>query len=231
VTVPPDGNSVVTRPRAVRSAAVGAAACLVVLALLGAGVHTGFGPQLRIDAAVADFMYAGDHRATALDRLLEVLTAPGLSAVRFVVFLPVALRLVQRRLWWTAAWIVTAVVLVGPLTTLLKNFVGRVRPPFQNGGARYESLSFPSGHSSGIATLATVALVLAWPLLSARARRWSLVAGTVLVLVVGLTRMWLGVHFLSDVIGGWSLGIAWTLLTAQVFGALPGGRASLRPAA
>jgi undecaprenyl-diphosphatase len=50
----------------------------------------------------------------------------------------------------------------------------------------------------------------------------------VLVLLVGLTRMWLGVHFLSDVLGGWSLGVAWTLLTALAFGALPGGRAALR---
>jgi undecaprenyl-diphosphatase len=203
----------------------------VVLALLGAGVRTDFGPQSRLDAGVGEAMYAGDHRAAALDWLLEVLTAPGLSWVRFLVFLPVLVRLAQRRLWWTAAWVVTAIVLVAPLTSLLKEYFGRIRPAFEGGGARYESLSFPSGHSSGIATLVTVALVLAWPLLSSRAQRWSLVAGAVLVLVVGLTRMWLGVHFLSDVVGGWSFGIAWTLLTALVFGALPGGRASLRPAA
>jgi undecaprenyl-diphosphatase len=41
--------------------------------------------------------------------------------------------------------------------------------------------------------------------------------------------MWLGVHFLSDVVGGWSLGVAWTLALALAFGALPGGRAALPP--
>ena len=81
-----------------------------------------------------------------------------------------------------------------------------MRPDFAEGGARLDSLSYPSGHSSGIATLVTVALVLAWPLLAARARHWALAAGVVLVLLVGLTRMWLGVHFLSDVVGGWALG-------------------------
>ena len=230
MTVPRDGNKVVTRTRAARAAAWGAGGCLVVLALLGAGVRADFGPQLRIDAAVSDFVYAGDNRAAALDWLLEVLTAPGLSWVRFLVFLPVVVRLVQRRLWWTAAWIVTTVVVIAPLTGALKDYFGRIRPPFENGGARLESLSFPSGHSSGIATLVTVALVLAWPLLSVRARRWAFGGGAALVLLVGLTRMWLGLHFLSDVLGGWALGIAWTLMTALAFGALPGGRAALKPA-
>lgn len=228
MTVPPDGSPIVTRTRTPRVAAVVAGICLLVLALLGAGVRTDFGPQLRLDAALSELMYTGDTRAAALDGLLQVLTAPGLSWVRFLVFLPVLVWLVQRRLWWTAAWLVTTVVLVAPLTGALKDYFGRVRPPFDEGGARYDSLSYPSGHSSGIATLVTVALILAWPSLSLRARRWSIVVGAVLVVLVGLTRMWLGVHFLSDVLGGWALGVAWTLLTALAFGAFPGGRAALR---
>jgi undecaprenyl-diphosphatase len=209
-------------------AVVCTAACLVVPAVLGAGIQSGFGPQLRLDDTVSEALYVGDHPAAGLDGLLQVLTAPGLSWVRFLVFLPVLVWLVLRRLWRTAAWVVTAVVLVAPLTTVLKDYFGRIRPPFDGGGARYDSLSFPSGHSSGIATLVAVALVLAWPLLSAHARHWALAAGIALVLLVGLTRMWLGVHYLSDVVGGWSLGLAWTLGTALLFGTLPGGRAALR---
>jgi undecaprenyl-diphosphatase len=232
VTVPPDGNPVLTRTRAARAvpaAVATVAGCLVVLALLGAGVRSGFGPQLRLDGVVSEALYAGDQRAVALNDLLAVLTAPGLSWFRFLVFLPVLVLLVRRRAWWTAAWVLTAVALIGPLNTLLKHYFGRVRPDFTEGGARLDSLSYPSGHSSGIATLVTVALVLAWPLMAARARHWALAAGVVLVLLVGLTRMWLGVHFLSDVVGGWSLGVAWALLTALLFGAIAEGRASLRP--
>jgi membrane-associated phospholipid phosphatase len=232
VTVPPDDSSIVTRTRAARAVpvAVGtAAACLVVVALLGYGVRTDFGPQLRLDGVVSDALYAGDHRAVPLSDLLAVLTAPGLSWFRFVVFLPVLVLLLRLRAWWTAAWLVTAVVLIGPLTGLLKIYFGRVRPDFAEGGARLESLSYPSGHSSGIATLVTVALIMAWPLLAGRARHWALAAGVLLVLLVGLTRMWLGVHFLSDVVGGWALGVGWSLLTALLFGALAEGRAALRP--
>ena len=62
---------------------------------------------------------------------------------------------------------------------------------------------------------------------SGRARRLWPAVGVLLVVVVGCSRMWLGVHYLSDVVAGWSLGVAWALLTAVLFGALPGGRAAL----
>jgi membrane-associated phospholipid phosphatase len=231
VSVPPRGRPQVTRTHAPRTvpAVAAAVAGFAVVALLGAGVRTDFDPQLRLDAVASETLYAGDDRARALDWLLEAVTAPGLSAVRILLALPVFVLLVRRGAMRTAAWLMVAVVLVAPLTSLAKEVFGRVRPDFDDGGGRYETLSFPSGHSSGIATLVTVGLVLAWPLLSAAARHAWLVAGIGLVLLVGLTRMWLGVHYLSDVVGGWSLGVSWTLLTALAFGALPGGRAALEP--
>ena len=213
-----------TRHRAL--AAVGA--CLAVVVALGLGVLLDLDPQIRVDAAVSRALYAGDDRSAGLDRLLHVLTAPGTTWFRALVFVPVAVWLVRWQRWRTLAWVVPAVLLIGPVDTGLKELVGRARPAFEGGGLEYGSLSFPSGHSSGIATLVTVALVLAWPRLRAGGRRAAAVAGVALVLLVGLTRMWLGVHFLSDVLGGWALGLGWSLLVAVVFGALPGGRAALR---
>ncbi|MGY1594232.1 phosphatase PAP2 family protein [Geodermatophilus sp. SYSU D00708] len=208
-------------------AAVGG--CVAVVGALGAGVLVGFAPQVRLDEAVSRALYAGDDRSAATDLLLAVLTTPGVVWFRVLVSLPLLFWLGARRAWWTAAFVVAANVTVSPLTVLLKDLVGRVRPAFENGGLHYGGLSFPSGHSSGIATLVTVAVLLAWPRLSAPARRWALAGGAALVVLVGLTRMWLGVHFLSDVVGGWALGVAWTLALALAFGALPGGRAALPP--
>lgn len=212
-----------------RPAVLAVVAGLVVVALLGLGVATGWGPQLRLDGELSRALYAGDDRPGWLSVLLEVATAPGLSAVRALVFVPVLVWLAVRRAWPTAVWVAVATVAVGPLDSGLKELVGRVRPDFAEGGARYGSLSFPSGHAAGIACLVTTALVLAWPRLSAAARPRVLVAGVALVLLVGLTRVWLGVHFASDVVAGWSFGVAWTLLVALVLGGLPGGRAALGP--
>jgi undecaprenyl-diphosphatase len=47
------------------------------------------------------------------------------------------------------------------------------------------------------------------------------------VFLVGFTRLLLGVHYLSDVLGGWALGVAWSLGVALLFRALPGGRGAL----
>ena len=193
-----------------------------VVAALGWAVAGQAAPLLRLDRAVSAALYAGDDRPGWLEAVLQVATAPGSSAVRGVVLLPVLVVLVRRRAWRTAGWVLVAGALVGPLTTVLKELVGRARPQFAEGGAALDSLSFPSGHASGVATLVTVALLLTWPSLSPSGRRWAVAGGAALGLLVGCTRMWLGVHYLSDVVGGWALGVGWTLLVALASRARPG---------
>jgi membrane-associated phospholipid phosphatase len=216
-----------TSPQTRRRVLGAVGACALVVLALGLGVVVDLDPQVRADAAVSRAFYAGDDRSAGLDRLLDVLTTPGVMWFRLAVFVPVVVWLVLRGRWRPLAWVLVAIVLIGPLTTGLKELVGRVRPAFEAGGLEYGGLSHPSGHSSGIATLVTVGLVLAWPLLAPAARRTALAAGTALVVLVGLTRMWLGVHFLSDVLGGWALGVGWSLGVALLLGGLPGGPAAL----
>jgi undecaprenyl-diphosphatase len=219
----PDHRRAPTRRRALAGVAAG---CLV-LALLGAGVLTGFGPQLRLDTAASHVFYVGDHPPVWLHDLLGAETAPGLTVVRLILFAPVVLWLALRRAWWSVAWVTVALVTVAPLPTLLKDGFDRVRPQFAGGGARLHTLSFPSGHSSGIATLVVVALVLTWPLLTRALRRLAVAVGVLAIVVVGLGRMWQGVHYLTDVLGGWAFGTAWALALALAFDAFPGGRAAL----
>ncbi|SFO25715.1 undecaprenyl-diphosphatase [Geodermatophilus obscurus] len=217
-------RSAARAPRRVPAAIGGG---LTVLGVLGAGVLARFPPQVRLDDALSRALYAGDDRSPLVGGLLEVLTTPGVTWFRVLVFLPVLGWLARRRAWRTVLWVGVAITAVGPVTVWLKDVAGRARPAFENGGLVYEGLSYPSGHSSGIATLVTVALVLAWPRLTAGGRRAAVTGGVALAALVGLTRMWLGVHYLSDVVGGLALGLAWSLGVALVLGGLPGGAGAL----
>jgi membrane-associated phospholipid phosphatase len=93
---------------------------------------------------------------------------------------------------------------------LLNHLVGRARPPYEDWWGAAGGPAFPSGHT----TMATVLGVLgAWALLErAPHRRRALVAAAVATAAaVGLSRVWLGVHWPSDVVGGWLFGTAWAL--------------------
>ncbi len=224
MSAPSSATTGAPRTRAPRRALLVAAGCAAVLALLGLGVLAGFEPQRRLDAAVSEAVYAGDDRDGSLEALLQVLTAPGLTVVRCLAALPVLVWLVRRQAWRLVLWVVAAAALLAPVITALKDLFGRVRPDFAGGGARYDSLSFPSGHAAGVAALVSAALLLAWPFLAPAARRTWAVLGVLLVLLVGLTRMWLGVHYLTDVLAGWALGLGWVLLLGALLGVLPDRR-------
>jgi undecaprenyl-diphosphatase len=77
-------------------------------------------------------------------------------------------------------------------------------------------MAFPSGHSANAMVLGLGLALLATA--SGRGRRAALALGLAFALIVGLTRLILGVHWPSDVVGGWTLGAAWTLLLLHLFG-------------
>ncbi len=89
---------------------------------------------------------------------------------------------------------------------LLKLAIGRERPFFAPYPVDVHSLSFPSGHAgNSMITLLAIALIAA----SARWRGVAVASAVVASLVIGATRPFLGVHWPTDVIGGWAFGIAW----------------------
>ena len=102
--------------------------------------------------------------------------------------------------------------------TLLKSLVGRPRPTLVSHLTEAGGLSFPSGHSfNSAAVYMSIALVLG-ALSARRGVRWGLIAGAALVsALVALSRVWLGVHYPSDVIAGWLGGMAWALTASALF--------------
>ncbi|MBG0857259.1 phosphatase PAP2 family protein [Streptomyces spinoverrucosus] len=120
----------------------------------------------------------------------------------------VVLWLVWRRsAWWTAAWLAVTVAVSTCVQQAMKAAVGRERPVWPDPVDSAHYAAFPSGH----AMTATVVLgLLLWLLHHCRAGRTLFRAALAVALVsvagVGLTRVWLGVHWPTDVVAGWLLG-------------------------
>jgi membrane-associated phospholipid phosphatase len=92
------------------------------------------------------------------------------------------------------------------LNIVAKNYFARMRPDLWLSLTPETTYSFPSGHAMGSATLGTALVILCW------ATRWrwpTTVASLGFVLLVGVSRVYLGVHYPSDILAGWSAAIAW----------------------
>lgn len=99
--------------------------------------------------------------------------------------------------------------------TVGKHLVGRTRPPVEFRLVTEANQSFPSGHALASTAVIGALLVIAGPHL-ARGRLAVVVSGLVAVLLIGLSRLYLGVHWATDVLGGWLTGAAWLLLCVTV---------------
>ncbi len=104
-------------------------------------------------------------------------------------------------------------------TELLKLAFGRDRPDLVPHGGFVYSNSFPSGHSTlSAATFLTLAAILASLEPERRAKAVVVGVAVLLVAAIGASRVYLGVHWPSDVLGGWALGATWALLARLALG-------------
>lgn len=176
------------------------------LLFLAAGLLGGAGNQFDVAAifSLAEFRTATQGLTGQALVLTHIGGAPALVAILLVAL---ALLAVARR--WRDLISLTAIVLGGRIMVeLIKILVNRPRPNITPFPVDVFSLSFPSGHAGNtMITFLALALVAAPP----RYRTASVAAAMAASIVIGLTRPLLGVHWPSDIIGGWSFGIAWVL--------------------
>lgn len=142
-----------------------------------------------------------------LDGFFVVVSRIGYQGVVAIDVLLVLALLAIRR-WREATFAAVAFVGSSMLNVGAKQFFQRHRPTLWESISPEDSFSFPSGHAMGSMTLAVTAVLLAWP------TRWRwpmLVLMAVFTLSVGYSRVYLGVHFPSDILAGWMAGAAWVV--------------------
>jgi undecaprenyl-diphosphatase len=112
-----------------------------------------------------------------------------------------------------AAWVVLSAALSGiGLNELLKLMFDRPRPDMIYQATRVFTPSFPSGHAELSAiTYLTIAALLAQSQASFKIGLYFIAVAVLLTILIGVSRIYLGVHFPTDVLGGWCIGAAWAL--------------------
>jgi undecaprenyl-diphosphatase len=188
---------------------VASGACGAAFALLAVLVTTGWQPLLTTDERQSARAYAFTVSHHWCEVLARAATWMGNTQTLVALTALVVLGCVWTRRFRLAAWLAVTVSGSALVNSLVKAGMERLRPPTAGALTSAHGFAFPSGHSQGAtSTYVAVVLVVGWQVWrpGAVTRRTSATAVVVLVGAVGLSRLFLGVHWPSDVLGGWLLG-------------------------
>jgi len=207
------GHRVMAEPRPTRvsrgEAGLAAGISALVVVVLGILVAQAWPPLLELDARIDTSVHGWALDNSWAVRVSEVLQTIGYF--RFSVWVVAAttvVLLVARRQRLALALVLVAAV-APTITDRIKPVVARARPAWEQSLGAEATLSYPSGHATaGIAVYAACAVALAALVRSPRWRAALVTAGITIGIAMGLSRLVIGVHWPSDVVGGWCVAVA-----------------------
>lgn len=177
---------------------------IFVAGLILTFVLAGFlgGPGSETEPALMHVLAKMRADLPAMTQAAALLTQIGSAPITLSVAGLGALSLLLRRAPGLALLLAVTVLGERSLVDGLKQWIGRPRPPLDP--ALIHSLAYPSGHSANSMTAFLATALIACPAAYRAKAAWAALA---LAVLVGFTRVWLGVHWPSDVIGGWAFGL------------------------
>ncbi|MEJ7597920.1 MAG: phosphatase PAP2 family protein [Kofleriaceae bacterium] len=156
----------------------------------------------------------GDARVEAA---VSHISALGSGVVTGLIVLILALYFALDGRWRYAMLLLATAIGTGIAMAVLKAAYGRPRPSVVTGIGTPESMSFPSGHSMiSMALYLTLGMLLAQSQERRRLKIFAIATSAVLALAIGLSRIYLGVHYPTDVLAGWTAGASWALICGLV---------------
>ncbi|MBW0269991.1 hypothetical protein ATM97_02360 [Nocardia sp. MH4] len=183
---------------------------------------------IRFDPRVLDWMIA--HRGEPLTSIARVITDLGDTKSMTILAAITVAWFAWRRDWATAALVAVTSAGAGVLVVVVKHLVGRHRPPEVARLVAEPSLSYPSGHTLGTTVVVGIVAITVIPGLRRRWVRWVATVFAVLFpIAVGLSRIYLGVHWATDVLAGWLFGLSWLVVCVTVFCLLHGSPTDDQP--
>src|SRR5712691_5697555 len=202
------------RPITPLTAVIGAAVVFTILLVL---VRLQWPPLESADHGAASQLNSLIAGQPALVTAVKAVTWLGSSGVLWAVIAAAVIILALRRRWRLASYLLVTGAGALVLDPVLKSLVGRLRPMVAHPVAHGAGNSFPSGHSLGSIICYGAIFLVFLPAMRGRWRRAFIAGISTLVALIGISRILLGVHYISDVLGGWALGITWLGLTAFAF--------------
>jgi len=152
------------------------------------------------------------HRSQGLDTVMMLFTAIGDAGVTVPLTVSVLAWMLWLRVWRSAVYWGVAAAFGTVMVGLLKNLMQVVRP--QDLYTGLSNFSYPSGHSTmSVVVYGMLAFFISLGLPAGR-RWWPFLLAAILAFGIGFSRLYLGAHWLSDVLGGFALALAWVALLA-----------------
>lgn len=194
---------------------IGVAGMVAILVVLGS-IADGVRDQevFFLDTWATPFLHG--IQSPAFNALMTGLTAMGSTIIVLPVFVLVAGALAVTRRYGATVFLTVALVGSLAIDATMKLIFERPRPKLDY-AAVLPDYSFPSGHAmNGVVFYVSIALI-AWSVFGRRIGVLATAIAAVLAFGIGVSRIYLGFHYLTDVVGGWLAGIAWLLIVGAVF--------------
>ncbi len=189
-------------------------------------VEDKWAPLLRADSGARDSLHGYAVTHPGFVAVMQLISDSGSALAWQIALAVVVVWLLWRRLPRLAMFVVITAAGSSLLNTVVKTAVHRLRPVLTNPVAHESGLSFPSGHAQAAIVGYAVLLLVFLPILHGAWQSVAVTLAVFMVLAIGFSRIALGVHYLSDVVGGFVLGAAWVAAMAAVFNAMHVGRTS-----